>query len=276
LKEEVRKEILEKIDLTEEELELWRNISERIHIPISDEGILEQYDGYFELEELDWEGYRSKYGDISRMDRILKAEGKSPDEYKVTKQADALMTFYCLDISEVNAILNGAGYSTKDDLLSSNFYYYLNRTSHGSTLSSLVHSYLASLIGDRKLSQQLYLEALRSDYDGIQGGTTKEGIHTGVMAGTALLTLRAYAGLKFDSDQVRIDPCLPDTWRQVNFNFQFKGDGYYFEITPEKVKAKVNSPSKSSIGILVGDRQVTVGNLEWVTFELEKGEKLEC
>ncbi|MCK4692171.1 MAG: glycoside hydrolase family 65 protein, partial [Anaerolineales bacterium] len=228
------------------------------------------------LEELDWDGFRSKYGDISRMDRILKAEGKSPDEYKVSKQADALMTFYNLDSDEVTAILNGVGCSTKDGLLSRNFYYYLNRTSHGSTLSSLVHSYLASLIGDRKLSWQLYLEALRSDYEDIQDGTTKEGIHTGVMAGTARLTLRAYAGLKLDGDRVRIAPCLPETWRQMSFNFQFKGDGYYFALTPEKVKVKVDSPSKSRIEILVGDRQVAVGNLEWVTFELEKGEKLEC
>ena len=270
LNEGVRQKLLEKIELTQDELELWRNISEKIHIPISDEGILEQYDGYFELEELDWEGYRGKYGDISRMDRILKAEGKSPDEFKVTKQADALMAFYNLDTSEVIAILSGAGYYTKDNLLSSNFHYYLNRTSHGSTLSSLVHSYLASLIGDRKLSWQLYLEALRSDYKDIQGGTTKEGIHTGVMAGTALLTLRAYAGLKLDGDQVRIDPFLPEKWRQVSFNFQFKGDGYYFELTPEKVKVKIISPSKSSIGILVGDRQATIGNMEWVTFEMEK------
>ena len=87
------------------------------------------------------------------------------------------------------------------------------------------------------------------------------------------MTLRAYAGLKFDGDQVRINPRLPETWRQVSFNFQFKGDGYYFELTPEKVKVKIYSPSKSSIGILVGDSQATVGNLEWVTFELEKGEK---
>jgi trehalose/maltose hydrolase-like predicted phosphorylase len=41
-----------------------------------------------DLEELDWEFYREKYGDIHRLDRILKAEGKSPDNYKLAKQAD--------------------------------------------------------------------------------------------------------------------------------------------------------------------------------------------
>ena len=35
------------------------------------------------------------------MDRLLKAEGKSADDFKVAKQADTLQTFYNLDENEV-------------------------------------------------------------------------------------------------------------------------------------------------------------------------------
>jgi len=45
----------------------------------------------FDLKELNWQDYQKKYGNIQRMDRILKAEGKSPNQYKVAKQADTLM-----------------------------------------------------------------------------------------------------------------------------------------------------------------------------------------
>ena len=233
LGEQDRKEIAEKIGLTEKELERWQDISQRIHIPISDAGILEQYDGYFDLKELDWDGYKKKYGNISRMDRILKAEGKSPDEYKVAKQADALMTFYNLDVGQVAEILNKAGYATGSDLLQVNLDYYLQRTSHGSTLSRLVHSYLANLVGDRELSWQFYLEALKSDYTDIQGGTTKEGIHTGVMAGTVILALKAYAGLDVSGEQIKIAPRLPAAWRKVSFSVEFRGDRYHFVVMPE-------------------------------------------
>jgi beta-phosphoglucomutase family hydrolase len=280
LNERARKRLADKINLTEEELERWKDIGKRIHISLSDvytepcrsNGILEQYDGYFDLRELDWDGYREKYGDISRMDRILKAEGKSPDEYKVAKQADTLMTFYNLDPGEVREILNEAGYSTKDDLLRANFDYYLKRTSHGSTLSRLVHSYLANLVGDRELSWQLYLEALTSDYADIQGGTTKEGIHAGVMAGTVLLALKAYAGLDVRGEQVKIDPSLPAAWRKVAFNVGFRGDRYYFVVTPESVKVKVDSAREKAIDIFIRDRKVTVPPREWEAIELEKGE----
>ena len=42
------------------------------------DGILSQFEGYEQLEELDWDGYRERYGDISRLDRILEAEGDTP------------------------------------------------------------------------------------------------------------------------------------------------------------------------------------------------------
>jgi trehalose/maltose hydrolase-like predicted phosphorylase len=241
LSEQSRKTLAEKIGLTEKELERWKDISKRIHIPLSDDGILEQYDGYFDLKELDWDGYRKKYRNTSRMDRILKAEGKSPNEYKVAKQADALMTFYNLDSGQVTEILNRAGYSTRDDLLRVNFYYYLKRTCHGSTLSRLVHSYLANLVEDRELCWQFYLEALKSDYADAQGGTTKEGIHTGVMAGTVVLALKAYAGLNASGEQVKITPRLPATWRKVSFSIGFRGDRYHFVVTPESVRVKVDN-----------------------------------
>ncbi len=266
-----REKLLKKTHLQEQELEKWKAITKQIHIPISDNGILEQFDGYFELKELDWEEYRSRYGDIGRMDRILRAEGKSPNEYKVAKQADALMTFYNLNISEVVNILNGAGYSVKDDLLRVNFDYYFQGTSHGSTLSKMVHSYLANLIGDRELSWQLYVEALKSDYVDIQGGTTKEGIHTGVMAGTAVLALKAYAGLDLDGEQVSISPCLPAVWREVRFNVGFRGDRYYFVVTPQSVEVKVDSARKETVDVIVRGHRTTITPQKWETVELQKG-----
>jgi trehalose/maltose hydrolase-like predicted phosphorylase len=205
------------------------------------------------------------------MDRILKAEGKSPDEFKVAKQADALMTFYNLVPDEVTGILSEAGYSVKGDLLRASFDYYIRRTSHGSTLSKLVHSYLANSIGDKELSWRLYAEALESDYIDIQGGTTGEGIHTGVMAGTAVLALKSYAGLSFGKEGLGLNPRLPAAWRKIGFNILFRGDRYSFVATPKMVEVKVAS-EKKKVDILFRGRKVTVAPHNWESFELEQGE----
>lgn len=267
-----RDEVLAKIRLTGAELNRWRDISRKMNIVISEEGILAQYDGYFDLEELDWEAYRAKYGNIHRMDRILKSEGKSPDAYKVSKQADTLMTFYNLAPEEVQDVLTDLGYKLPSTYLKDNLEYYLKRTSHGSTLSRVVHAYLASLIDDKQLSWQLYMEALTSDYVDVQGGTTAEGIHTGVMAGTVLLALTAYAGLDWRSEMVKISPNLPQTWRQINFNFSFQEDDYTFEVTSARVKVKVNNPQKETVNILVGGQEYALKVDEWQEISVKQSQ----
>jgi trehalose/maltose hydrolase-like predicted phosphorylase len=127
------------------------------------------------------------------------------------------------------------GYNLPDGYLKENLNYYLQRTSHGSTLSRVVHAKLAGMVSDKKLSWELYLDALTSDFHDIQGGTTAEGIHAGVMAGTVLGAMHTFAGLNLQGDIVRISPSLPEHWRKISFNFTFKKVNYQLEVSREKV-----------------------------------------
>ena len=261
LSPEQRSDLSGRIHLNEEELKQWHEIGKKLNIVISPAGILSQYDGYFDLKELDWDGYRAKFGNIYRLDRILKAEGKSADEFKVAKQADTLMIFYNLDPEQVTVMLQNMGYALPDDYLSRNLAYYLARTSHGSTLSRVVHAQLANMIGDKRLSWELYLDALTSDYDDIQGGTTAEGIHSGVMAGTVLIALGTYAGLNLRSDMVKITPSLPEHWRRIGFRFTFRGESYKVDTAKESVTVTVLSDQRKEVPVEVGGirYQLTVG-----------------
>lgn len=248
----IEEDLLTKLGIQYQELLLWDDISKKLNLIISEDGIIAQFDGYFDLKELDWDAYREKYTNIYRMDRILKSEGKSPDDYKVAKQADTLMTFYNLPEEEVNKILTRLGYSLPEDYLSRNLHYYLKRTSHGSSLSRVVHGQLAQIINDETLSWQLYKEALGSDFVDIQGGTTGEGIHTGVMASTVMLALNTYAGINFHGEILEINPRLPKHWNQIAFNIKFKGIKYQFTIshniidiqTDKKATVKLNGKEK--------------------------------
>jgi beta-phosphoglucomutase family hydrolase len=262
-----KKTIFDKMHLKDMELKKWQAISKKMNIVISEDGILAQYDGYFDLKELDWEAYRKQYGNIHRMDRILKAEGKSPDEYKVAKQADTLMTFYNLDAVEVSNILEKLGYPFPDNYVHKNLEYYLQRTSHGSTLSRVVHAQLANMIGEKQLSWTLYLDALTSDYQDVQGGTTGEGIHTGVMAGTVLVALNAYLGLNFSSKRLKIAPILPEHWRKLNLNFHFRDNFYTLEVTPESVKILVEG-KKGTVDVIVRRKEYTVKRGIWKEISL--------
>lgn len=253
-----------KLGLKQDELQKWEDISKALNLVISPEGIIAQYDGYFELNELDWDYYKNKYGNIYRLDRILKAEGKSADEYKVAKQADTLMVFYILDEQEVKSIVESMGYKLEPDFLKRNMDYYLKRTSHGSTLSRVVHAQLANMINDTELSRVLYQDALSSDFNDIQGGTTAEGIHLGVMAGTVLIALQSYAGLNIIGNKVKINPKLPKTWNSIKFNFAFRGQEFFVFLTQDQVDVRLLNSSSAEIEVngkpvkLVGNESVII------------------
>ncbi|MCD4663830.1 MAG: beta-phosphoglucomutase family hydrolase [Bacteroidales bacterium] len=239
-----------KIHISDDELENWKDIVSKMNVVIKD-NILAQYDGYFDLKELDWDHYREKYGNIYRMDRLLKAEGKSADDYKVAKQADTLQTFYNLDEKGVTEMLENLGYQLSDNYLSKNLEYYLQRTSHGSTLSRVVHAQLANMINDKSLSWELYKNALTSDYNDIQGGTTGEGIHAGVMAGTVLIALQSYAGLSLKSYIVKFEPHLPEHWRSISFNFEFKSVQYFCTVSKNSIIIRQTNNLKEKVEISI-------------------------
>jgi trehalose/maltose hydrolase-like predicted phosphorylase len=225
-------------------------MAQKLNIVIQD-GRIAQFDGYFPLKELDWDHYRSTYGDIHRMDRILKKEGKTPDAYKAAKQADALMAFFNLGEDAIKKMLVSMGYGSLDNLLEKNFEYYMARTSHGSTLSRVVHAALAQCLGRKDIAWQFYQEALSSDYIDIQGGTTKEGIHTGVMAATVLMAMTVYGGVRTDKDILAIDPALPGRWEKISFGLWFQKHRYEFEITKNNVILIIEGPEGEVIPVAV-------------------------
>jgi len=270
LPEEVVHSLTHRIGFSMEELERWRDIVQKMNVVISDEGIISQFDGYLDLQELDWERYRERYGDIKRLDRILKSEGDSPDRYQVSKQADLLMTFYLLSPGQVDHILGIMGYDVDDELslLEKNYEYYSRRTSHGSTLSSVVHAaVLGYLRRHRRDMWDFFMYALQSDVYDAQGGTTAEAVHSGVMAGTLDLIFKGFAGINIFRDHLEMDPCLPSHWTRVSFKILLRGNLYAFDLTQDKVRVRhLKGPDRDMV-IRVGEKQATLKNKNGITVE---------
>lgn len=251
---------LEDSGFSQKDIEKWRDMITKMNVIITDEGIISQFDGYMDLDELDWEDYRKRYYSVARMDRILKAEGDSPDHYKVAKQADVLMTYYLLEPDEVSRILNQLGYNTGDslELLKRNYHYYVARTSHGSTLSKIVHTVIACYVQGCDQAWQWFKEAMESDIYDTQGGTTTEGVHSGVMAGTIEAITRYFAGVDISGETIHIHPSLPDHWTNLAFKLLWKNTWYGFRITQEKVAVRVEGKGHRSIRVRVKDTELTL------------------
>ncbi len=227
--------LCERIGLRLEETELWQEVSCKLRVPFHGDGIISQFEGYGDLEEFDWQGYKSKYGDIQRLDRILEAEDDTPNRYKVSKQADVLMLFYLFSAEELTLLFEQLGYPFYPDTIPRNVDYYLARTSHGSTLSQVANSWVLAR-SDRSGSWHLFQRALDSDIADIQGGTTSEGIHLGAMAGTIDLIQRCYLGIEMRANVLHFDPALPADLGRLRTQLRYRRQMLALEVNHDTLR----------------------------------------
>nr|WP_203610368.1 glycoside hydrolase family 65 protein [Streptomyces sp. SID8111] len=221
LPEPRRRELDERTGLDAAELDRWEEVSRTLYVPWHD-GVISQFDGYADLAELDWEGYRRRYGDIRRLDRILEAEGDSVNRYRASKQADVLMLGYLFSPAELRELFRRLGHDLDEHVWRRTVDHYLHRTSHGSTLSGLVHGWL--LARDRREEAWAFCqEALRGDIADLQGGTTGEGVHLGAMAGTLDLVQRGLPGLETRDGALRLDPVPLPQLSSYGFTLRYQG-----------------------------------------------------
>jgi trehalose/maltose hydrolase-like predicted phosphorylase len=211
-----------RIGITDDEIRRWEDMSRKMFVPFNADGIISQFEGYDDLEELDWAAYRARYGNIQRLDRILRAEDDDPNRYKVAKQADALMLFFLFPYPELRRLFERLGYELSHDAARRTVEYYEQRTSHGSTLSFIVHAGVLAKL-DPGSSWERFLVALTSDIEDIQEGTTAEGVHLGVMSGTLDLVQRVYLGLDIRDDVLLFNPTLLDRIDGLSLPMQFRG-----------------------------------------------------
>lgn len=245
-----RAELSGAIGLGPEDERRWRDITRKMTVPFHRDGVISQFEGYDALEEFDWRGYREKYGNIERLDRILEAEGDSTNRYKVSKQADVLMLLYLLRTEDLKTLFRQLGYDLGDDAIRRTVDYYTARTSHGSTLSRVVHAAVTAR-SDPRTSWRYFQEALQSDVADIQGGTTPEGVHLGAMGGLDDLVLSRYAGIDTMGETLSLDPCLPDELPGLRLGFQYRGRRLALDLTRARVRVSLDEESGAPLDVVV-------------------------
>lgn len=126
-------ELVEKTGLTEMETAKWKEVQEKIYLPRK-EGtkLLEQFEGYFELDNVTIEKYDENDWPI----RPEALKTKKAKETQINKQADVVMLLHLM------------GNEFDDETIKENYAYYEKRTLHGSSLSPSIYSVWGLKVGD--------------------------------------------------------------------------------------------------------------------------------
>jgi len=240
-----RSELMARLGVKTEDAAHWDDISRRMFVPFHDDGIISQFEGYESLTEFDWDDYRKRYGNIQRLDIILEAEHDSANRYKVSKQADVLMLFYLFSADELRELFAHLGYPFEHETIPRNVEYYESRSSHGSTLSRVVHAWVLAR-SDRPRAMMYFAEALQSDVRDIQQGTTAEGVHLGAMAGTVDLIQRVSTGVEITGNVLQFNPRLPEELERLDVRMRYRGHSLDLRLTRETLTVR----GRKTMGVL--------------------------
>jgi alpha,alpha-trehalase len=147
------------------------------------------------------------------------------------------MLFYLLSADELRALLRRLGYRLTRNTIRKTIEYYLARTSHGSTLSALVHAWVLGR-ANRDNALEHFTRLLRSDTADIQGGTTGEGVHLAAMAGSVDVLQRCFTGLETAGDTLRFNPAWPAQLGTLAFALRYREQHLMVRINSVSVRVR--------------------------------------
>jgi trehalose/maltose hydrolase-like predicted phosphorylase len=206
------------LDLTSDRLAHWREVIEKIHIPGGPDGIIEQFEGYFERKYVDLEALEPRSKSIQE---IFGIEGAA--ETQVLKQPDVLMLQYLLSDE----------YSPES--VQANYDYYTPRTDHtyGSSLGPSIQAIMACRVGQADEAYAHFIRAVRADLRDVRGNAG-DGIHAASAGGTWQAVVFGFGGLRFHADGWSVKPQLPSHWKRLAFKFFYQGEPQSVDIQAEE------------------------------------------
>ncbi len=217
--------LTKKINLRQGEVRDWKKIISKIVFHIKDNSLIEQFDGYFKKKRIDLRNINRN--PIPELPKSIKFSDIAKTQ--LVKQADVVMLLHVLS-DNFNAKIK-----------KKNFYYYLKRTMHKSSLSASVHAALASEIGDTETAYRYFDISLNMDLNLIYGNTD-DGMHAASLGGTWQAAVNGFAGTRVSNNALSIDPRLPECWKEMSFCMRWQGRLIRITVTDNNVS--VYFPSK--------------------------------
>ncbi|OBX26758.1 maltose phosphorylase [Gelidibacter algens] len=240
--------ILEKTNLSEDELSLWAQVANNMYLPFSEEHqIYLQQDGFLDKELITVKDLPKSERPINQKwswDRIL----RSP----YIKQADTLQGFYFFEEQ----------FSLEE--LERHFDFYEPFTVHESSLSPCVHSIQAAKLGRMEQAYQFYLRTSRLDLDDYNH-EVEEGLHITSMAGTWMSIVEGFGGMRVVDNKLSFEPKIPEQWDAYSFKINFRNQ--ILKISVSKKESNFELEGDAAMDILVNGKEVLIKPQSSVTVE---------
>jgi len=242
--------LLVKLDI-QQELPGFREMENLLYVPAPDAktGVIEQFDGYFQLRDATVEELRSK---MVHPNEYLGAGQGLAVPTKIIKQADVV------------AMLNLFRTRFSAKVKKANWDYYEPRTEHGSSLSACAYAMVATEFGKLDFAYKYFLKTakidLEANYKVYVGTIFNGGSHPAANGGAWMTAILGFGGVRADENRIAIDPRLCPKWRSLEFNLSYKGDSFGIKMTKTLVTISASLANAREHTFCVAGRSVKCGS----------------
>lgn len=278
-----KQHLCSRLNISKEELALWRDVSTKMFVPVMAIGVIEQFEGYDQLQEFPITS--DKKENQERLKVLLRENDGYLNQYKMSKQPDLLMLGFLFAECELRELLTSLGLPAQCADLKKMADYYIPRTANQSTLSRVALSWVLSRVSQKNRiskipaksfgsfdSNEIFYEALGSDYyDVASRGTTKSGIHMAAMAGTVDIVQRCYPGITTRDDILHFDPQLPSQLVRLSFTLNYRGQSLKIDLHHGQLKVEARHSTAMPIKIGCKEEVVTLNSGDCKVFEFRNG-----
>lgn len=230
--------------IAEKDISWIEEFADKLYVPAPDEnGVIEQFDGYFKLEDISLEKLRER---IILPNEYLGGGNGLATTTRIIKQADVVM------------LLNVFRSEYSKEIKKANWEFYEPYTEHGSSLSACAYGVVATEIGIADWAYKYFLKTATVDLT----GDTKQyigdlyigGTHPAANGGSWNTAVFGFGGVSYTEDTLDISPSLPENWKSLSFKLLWKGVRLNISITAKNVTVTAEN-SDSDINITVNKKE---------------------
>ncbi|HEY3447200.1 MAG TPA: glycosyl hydrolase family 65 protein [Myxococcales bacterium] len=217
-----------RLALSAEEAARWKRAAQGMAFGVDPQtGLIEQFKGYFALEDYDLAPLRAQGRASAPMDMLLGRE--RTQRSKVVKQADVVMLIQLL----------WDAFPAEQRL--ANFRFYEPRTCHGSSLSPGTHALVAARLGEMETALRYFKQAGEIDLANNMGNAAG-GVHAAALGGLWQAAVFGFGGVVVrGSGALAVQPHVPAAWRALRFPLTFRGTRLKVSAGPDSVEVRCES-----------------------------------
>lgn len=199
-------------NVDDNEISKWKDIIQYMKEPnINSDGVIEQFDSYFALQDRKVEKYDSNSRPVIDTDIQEKAFCFENMQSQIIKQCDVIMS--------MSMFRNKFSIAERK----SNMSYYDVRTVHESSLSATHAGIVAADSLNIEEAYKYFLMSCRFNLDFQPRENYNNGIHLASYAGAWLILLYGFVGIQEDTEILSLKPQLPPQWDSLEFNLCWRG-----------------------------------------------------